>query len=85
MTDRIRIEVPTRNTSSGGAGSPIVVSSYEVVNHHVTLARDDQPWTIGLEDIPELVAALDAVLQTHKAARPACYDCKRKRDSEGGA
>ena len=80
MADRIRIEGPTRNTSSGGAGSPIVVSSYEVVNHHLTLTRGDQPWTIGLENIPELVAALDAVLQTHKATRPACYDCGRHEE-----
>ena len=30
MNDRIRSEVPTRNTSLGGAGPPIAVSSYAV-------------------------------------------------------
>lgn len=77
MSDRIQIIVGVRDTSMGGAGEAIVVSSQEAVNHYVDLVRGETTWRIGLEDIPKLTSALEAVLTTHKACRPACYDCER--------
>lgn len=83
MTDRIQITVGVRDTSLGGAGEPVVVSSQEAVNHFVDLARGETIWRIGLEDIPKLTSALEVVLSTHKAVSPACYNCKRAANGEG--
>lgn len=75
MADFIRVEVPTRNTSMGGGGTPITVSAYQVVNHDVSMARGDVTWTFGLENIPAIVVALNAALEVHQALNPKCYDC----------